>query len=557
MGNYKGTFNWKKTNNKNRQILSGNKTLSSNTEIAEEFNTFFSNIGKKISNSVTPTVKSAESYLSYNENLPNIELNPVRSSQIVDIVKLMESKSSVDSDGLSTKLVKQIIYEISTPLAHIFSLSIEKGIFPKRLKTARVIPIFKSGMIELTDNYRPISLLSILSKTLEKVVAIQLVNHLDRNNLLYKHQYGFQKNKNTEHNLLSAVNFIHNSLNNGEYCIGLFLDLKKAFDVCSHDILLTKLKYLGVNDTALKWFQSYLQNRVQFVEINGTHSTLKPINISVMQGSILGPILFLCYINDLSKVTNLYTLMFADDTSAFKSGKNLKELVEQMNTEINKMAIWFRANKMCVNVEKTKFIIFRNQGKKIQNDEAVLKFDGNKPGLPHDDNMVYNLERIHNDHIDNNKRYYKLLGIYLDEYLNLNAHVNFLCSKLSKSLYCINRAKKFLNTKTLKTLYYALIHPHLNYCAIIINGTTQQNKNRIIKLQKKQFILLQNQNQMLTRNQSLTSNGFYLMKTLYILTQLYLCIQLPLTMHLLPLIMYGKKVKTEKLNMNYVKIMSS
>ncbi len=467
------------------KIVTDNKSLSNDSEIAEEFNTFFTSIGKKISNSIPPTVRSAESYLTRNVNLPNIELNPIQPSQIVDIVKLMESKSSLDSDGLSTKLIKNIIYEISTPLAHIFSLSIRQGIFPHHLKTARVVPIFKSGNNESTDNYRPISLLSIISKILEKTVAIQLVNHLDRNNLLYKHQYGFQKNKNTEHNLLSATNFIHNSLNNGEYCIGLFLDLKKAFDVCSHEILITKLSYLGINDTALNWFKSYLNNRTQFVEINGKRSNLLPLDMSVLQGSILGPILFLCYINDLSNVTNLFMLMFADDTSAFKSGKNLLELTEQMNIEINKMAVWFRANKMSVNVEKTKFIIFRNHGKKITHGEAILKFDANEPDSPYDVDKVYNLERIYNDHPDKNKQTYKLLGIYLDEFLNFNAHTNILCNKLSKSLYCINRAKNFLNIKNLKILYYALIHSHLNYCSIILNSTTQQNKNRILKLQKK------------------------------------------------------------------------
>ncbi len=467
------------------KIKAGDKLITNNMDIAENFNSFFTEIGKNPSNSINPTVRTAESYLTLIENIPDLELNSVRPSNIVDIVKTMEAKSSLDSDGLSTCMIKNIINEISTPLAHIFSLSIEQGIFPKRLKSARVVPIFKSGNPELTDNYRPISLLSGLSKILEKLVAIQLVNHLDRNSLLYTHQYGFQKNKNTEHNLISAVNYIHKALNDGEYCIGLFLDLKKAFDVCSHDILLTKLKYLGVNGTPLKWFQSYLQERKQYVDINGSKSSYKSIDISVMQGSILGPILFLCYINDLCNVTDLYTLMFADDTSAFKSGKNLKNLTDHINGEINKMAIWFRANKMCVNVEKTKFIVFRTQGKKILSEDVIIKYDANEPNQPYDDNIVYNLERIHCEHADKSKRSYKLLGIHLDEYLNFNTHVNNLCNKLSKSLYCINRAKNFLNIKSLILLYYALIQSHLNYCPIIINGTSQQNKKRIQTIQKK------------------------------------------------------------------------
>ncbi len=163
--------------------------------------------------------------------------------------------------------------------------------------------------------------------------------------------------------------------------------------------------------------------------------------------------------------------MFADNTSAFKSGKNLKTLTESMNKELNKLAVWFRANKMCVNGEKTKFIIFRTHGKIINPADAVIIFDANEPGQPHNEEMIYTLERIHNEHEDKNKRSYKLLGVHLDEYLSFNTHVNILCNKLSRSLYCINRAKIFINIKSLKLLYYALIQSHLNYCSIIMAGT--------------------------------------------------------------------------------------
>ena len=160
-----------------------------------------------------------------------------------------KSKTSQDIDGISNKLLKAISNEICTPLAHIFNLSLNQGIFPSKLKTSRTVPIFKSGNSELCDNYRPISLLSSLSKVLEKIVSIQLVNHLELNNLLYEHQYGFQPKKSTEHNLIHLTNHILAALNEKKYCIGLFLDLKKAFDVCSHPILLKKLKKYGIVGT--------------------------------------------------------------------------------------------------------------------------------------------------------------------------------------------------------------------------------------------------------------------------------------------------------------------
>jgi hypothetical protein len=164
--------------------------------------------------------------------------------------------------------------------------------FLQSKKKSRVVPIFKAGNRFSCDNYRPISLLSTLSKVLEKMVSVQLVNHLDRNNILYEHQYGFQRNKSTEHSLVHAINYIGKAMNDNNYCIGVFFDLKKAFDVCSHDILIVKLSKMGVSGIALDWFKSYLSDRYQCVDINGNLSESKRIKISILQGSILGPILY-------------------------------------------------------------------------------------------------------------------------------------------------------------------------------------------------------------------------------------------------------------------------
>ncbi len=144
------------------------------------------------------------------------------------------------------------------------------------------------------------------------MVSVKLVNQLDLNKILYKHQYGFQRGKSTEHNLIHAVNYIGQAFNENKYCLGVFFDLKKAFDVCSHSILLMKLERMGVRGAALDWFRSYLDNRTQFVNIQGAHSSERNIKISILQGSIIGPVQFLCYINDLHLVTDLFTLMFAE-----------------------------------------------------------------------------------------------------------------------------------------------------------------------------------------------------------------------------------------------------
>jgi hypothetical protein len=249
-------------------------------------------------------------------------------------------------------LLKFVALEVGTPLAHIFNLSLNSGIFPELLKKSKIVPLHKQGAKDNCDNYRPIALLSTISKILEKFVATRLVNHMELNKLMSPNQFGFLRNKNTEQCLVLATNFISNALNNGEYCLGIFLDLKKAFDVCSHSILLKKLKHYGVREIALKWFESYLSGRSQQVDVGGSLSLPLNIDISVLQGSILGPLLFLIYINDLPNSSNLMTLLFADDTQGLDSDKDLRALINRANIELKKWAAWFRANKMVVNTKK-------------------------------------------------------------------------------------------------------------------------------------------------------------------------------------------------------------
>jgi hypothetical protein len=465
-------------------IIDGN--LSNDPQkIANEFNNFFSEIGEKISNGVVPTERDPLSYIPLNPNTPQLELGETGAAQVTNILKNMDSKNSPDLDGISLSLLKSISNEICIPLGHIFNLSLSTGVFPSKLKASRVVPIFKAGQHTSCDNYRPISLVSSISKILEKTVAIKLVDHLESNNLLYVHQYGFLKGKSTEHNLLHLTNKIGEAINDDKYCIGIFLDLKKAFDVVSHKILLKKLKRLGIDGIALQWFESYLSNRTQQVDINGNLSDSKNLDISVLQGTILGPILFLCYINDLPLSTSLLSFLFADDTSCTASDKNLPNLINHVNTELQKIANWFRANKMAVNISKTKFIIFHGKGKKIDLNGLEIVFNENEIGKVPDPNLITPLERIFDKHPLKNGQTYKLLGVHLDETLSFKTHIEIISSKINRSLYCINRAKNFLSLKSLKSLYFALIHPHLLYCINIFSIASPSNLKRLTILQKK------------------------------------------------------------------------
>ena len=459
--------------------------------IAEEFNSFFTSIGNTISESVRPTATDPIHMMPDLPNLTELNLSNIEPGLLCDLVKSFEPKTSCDLDGISIKLLKHVIQDICTPLAHIFNLSTIHGKFPSKLKTSRTVPIFKAGSPLICDNYRPISLLSTLSKLLEKIVCKQLVGHLEDNNLLYTHQYGFQHGKSTEHNLIQLTNFINSALNEKKYAIGIFLDLKKAFDVCSHSILLHKLEKMGIRGVTLDWFTSYLQNRMQKVDINGNLSTSKSLDISVLQGSILGPILFLCYINDLHLCTSLFTTMFADDTACADSDSCLDTLITRANTELKKIALWFRANKMAVNIGKTKYIIFHNKGKDTNMKGQSILFDDNELNL-NDPLLITPLERYHDNHPLPECRAYKLLGLHLDEHLNFNHHTNFLCNKLTRSLFCIRRAKHLLSCAALRSLYFAFIHSHLNYCPNILSTNSQQNFNRIKLIQKKAIRIVTN-----------------------------------------------------------------
>jgi hypothetical protein len=190
----------------------------------------------------------------------------------------------------------------------------------------------------------------------------------------------------------------------------------------------------------MSWFKNYVAGRSQYVDINGTKSDALNLEISVIQGSILGPILFLCYVNDFYSATTLFSVLFADDTIGLGNGKNLNELTSYVNGELKKIANWFRSNKMAVNTAKTKFIVFRTRGKRIDPRDCNLVFNTNEIGKIEDPNLIFEIKRIHNEGDEQN---YKALGILLDEYLSFDEHISYLCAKISKSLYCINRIDSF------------------------------------------------------------------------------------------------------------------
>jgi hypothetical protein len=236
-------------------------------KISNHFNEFFTSVGTKISNSIPLVQRQPEDSVQYPNDVPLLNLTNTTPEHVLKIIKSLAPKASCDVYGTSTKMIKFIGEKIAVPLSHIFNLSLSCGVFPSKLKKCRVIPIYKAGDSLDVDNYRPISLLSSISKILEKIVAGKLINHLLSNDLLYPNQYGFLPSRSTEQNLIQVVDYISKALNDNMYCIGIFLDLRKAFDVCSHDILLKKLK---------KWELHMIGSRVI---LRADHSVLTSVVI--------------------------------------------------------------------------------------------------------------------------------------------------------------------------------------------------------------------------------------------------------------------------------------
>ena len=411
--------------------------------------------------------------------LLNFSNTPVTCTEILETLKLLQPKLSQDFNGLSMYLVKKLSFQLAKPLCHLINLSFSTGVVPTQLKIAKIIPIFKSGDPLCMDNYRPISLLSCFSKIFEKIACIRLSIFLENNKLLSDNQFGFRSNHSTVHPMLKFMNHVSNALNKKKHCIAIFCDLRKAFDTVDHEILFKKLERLGICGSTLKWFKSYLSERKQFVSIDGVLSDLLEILIGVPQGSILGPILFLIYVNDLPEWSNLLALLFADDTTLLASDDNIDDLILHVNSEFKKIVTFFRAHKLSLHPEKTQFILFTNSTiVKQKNIPLVINMNNHTLDNP---GLIFPMKRISSS---SDTPAVKFLGIYFDPDLNFKIQIRNISSKISKSLFILRRAKTFLSEKALKTLYYSLIHCHLIYGIHIWSSTAQSNLKELVLKQK-------------------------------------------------------------------------
>jgi len=466
----KDVMNKPKEKSKITQIKWGNVQSKTLVDIAETFNQYFSSIGKNLARNAGASNTQFSNFLG-TSNRHSIFLVPTDKDEVVKIVNSQHDKKSSGFDGIDNCLLKKMIAHIADPLVYIINLSISSGIVPDNMKIAKVVPIFKKGNKDDVNNYRPISLLTTFSKIIERIIYIRTIKFCQLHNIFTEFQFGFRENHSTSHALLSFVQKTTKSLDQFCHMVGVFLDFSKAFDTINHQILLKKLYHYGIRGKALEWFRSYLSNRKQFVTVNDIDSQLLNIDCGVPQGSILGPLLFIIFINDFHNCSDkLSFLMFADDSNLFFSHPDPQILVNTVNTELVKVLQWIKANKLTLNVTKSKYMIFSNSLEELPDDIFV-------------DTTA--LEQVSN---------IKFLGVNVDNKLTWKHHISTITKTISRNIGVINKLKFCLPSSNLLMLYSTLVLPYINYGILVWGNTHQYLLEKILLLQKKCLRIIFNLN---------------------------------------------------------------
>ena len=391
------------------------------------------------------------------------------------IIKLdftgLNSCKATGLDGLPAKFIIDSAESIVKPLTYIVNLSIESGVFPDDLKRAKIVPIYKKKAKTEPGNYRPVSVLSIMSKVMERVICEQLNDFIEKHDYLYELQSGFRSSYSTDSCLIHLSDHILKQQDKGQYTGMVILDLQKAFDTVNHKILTSKLRAMGVSQAAVNWFISYLGGRVQAVEISGVFSEFRSVTCGVPQGSTLGPLLFLIYVNDMKAAVKCKLLLYADDSALLASSSDVSEIEDVLSRELESVSEWLVENRLSLHLGKTESILFGSNKRLAKRRELHITCNGND--IESGAKVTY-------------------LGVTLDQNLSGSSMITKIVSKCNNKIKFLYRNAKNLDKKTKMLLTSALVQCHFDYgCSMWYTGTTCLLKKKLQITQNKviRFIL--------------------------------------------------------------------
>ena len=408
---------------------------------------------------------SGFAHFSRNKVKSSISFDPPRINEVINLINSLNLRKAVGHDNIAPYFLRVASNILAPALCYFFDNAIKLGVFPRNCKIAKIIPLFKAGKKEV-NNYRPISILSCLSKIFEKLIYTYLVSFFRKHSVLAETQYGFQNNKSTSHAILDVLTNAYDNIESNDYTAIVLSDFKKAFDTVCHSILLNKLEHYGIRGIALKLLKSFLinrSNRSQFVADQNLRTNDAVNRFGVPQGSNLGPLLFLIYINYIPNALFSKPRLFADDTCLVIQAPNPSLLENSVNRELVNVYEWTKANKITVNPKKT----------------SVLIIPPKATSPPPNIHLVFNGSIIP---INESVKY---LGITIDKKLNFEIHIKQLESKVSRSIGIMTKLRHVLPAKALRTLYYFMIHPHLLYGIAIWGMTFKSYLKRLSNLQNR------------------------------------------------------------------------
>ena len=453
--------------------------------IANKFNQYYLNIPKDLTHNIETDLNNINAIVDKIEKVDHqINLEPATPQEIINIVRKLKNSEAVGVDGIKVRVIKKTILAFVGVFTYLINIMLTEGVFPKALKEAILIPTYKNkGDVTEISNFRPLSLLTIFSKFFENVIKSRIISFLDAHSLLVNNQFGFRKGKSTTNAIHDSLHFLLKSLDENKVTLGLFCDLQKAFDCLDHTILLRKLDKLGIRGIAGSLIASYLKERYQKVEIKNfkegigcktVYSERGLIECGVPQGSVLGPLLFIIYMNDLNNsVTNAKVTMFADDTTLLVSGKQERDVCQTMNVSLEQASDWFKSNKLVLNNGKTKLIKFSN-GKRREND------------------IVPPPEILNGQDVINETNSTTFLGMIVDSRLNWHGHVEALSAKLNKACFALRILRGQLGLPHMKIVYFGYFESLIRYGIIFWGGS--KLKNNIFKIQKNAVRILLKKN---------------------------------------------------------------